>query len=122
MTATQSHAELIRDTLEAVADKSFQENRWGERHYQAWHAPRHKERGVVDLLKAAANYADLHRHNHGSRIGEDYVLGPPWAQILVSVRALLNGECGRLDCGTLDSLILSMLTLEGFDEDGEHAK
>ena len=69
------------------------------------------------LVGASAQYADYHQRRYESRIGDDGVLGDPWADILKSARVLLNGECGRLDCGTVDGLICEMLEAEGFDVD-----
>jgi hypothetical protein len=53
-----------------------------------------------------------------SLIGEDYVLGPEWTQIGTAIRGLLNGETGRLDCGTLDGFILETMRENGVEKDG----
>lgn len=50
-------------------------------------------------------------------IGEDYVLGPEWATIGRALLALLNGETGRLDCGTLDGIIRDTLRAEGTEDE-----
>ena len=69
----------------------------------------------MELLSGWLRYADAHRGAYESGIGADYVLGPAWAQIGAGLRALLNGELGRLDGGTLDGLLCSTLTAEEFD-------
>ena len=90
---------------------------WQGRHAQAIHSPQGAERAIVGLLKAWLDYANGHEARYDSRIGDDYVLGPPWAQIGAGLRQLLNGESGRLDCGTLDSIIYNTLNAEGFNPD-----
>jgi hypothetical protein len=108
-----THDSLIANMLVATAGKKFQENNWGARHCAAWREPQPNEEGVVNLLKAAAVYADNHRKRFESGVGEDGFLGQHWVGIVKAVRVLLNGDCGRLDCGTLDKLILEMLEIEG---------
>ena len=56
-----------------------------------------------------------HKARFESAIGEDYVLGPQWQAIGEGLRGLLNGETGRLDCGTLDGFILATLDENGID-------
>lgn len=94
---------------------------WQDRHMAALRAPMEVESAVSDLIVGWAQYADRHRARYESGIGEDGVLGPAWAAIGASIRALLNGETGRLDCGTLDGFICDTLTAEGFDPDGVRA-
>lgn len=48
-------------------------------------------------------------------IGQDGVLGPAWQEIGEAIRTLLNGEAGRLDCGTLDSILLDAMQANGLD-------
>ena len=83
------------------------------RHERAILAPQGSEAPVVGMLKSWLTYADVHRERFESGIGEDYVLGPEWAKIGVGLLGLLNGECGRLDCGTVDSIIRATLKAEG---------
>jgi hypothetical protein len=73
------------------------------------------EKPVRDMLISWDAYARQHQARYESLIGEDYVLGPTWASIGESIRTLLNGECGRLDCGTLDSFILKTLEANGIN-------
>lgn len=89
---------------------------WKERHNAATMSlGRPFESAIVHMLEAWARYADDHRARYESPIGEDYVLGPEWRDIGLGIRGLLNGETGRLDCGTLDGFILDTLKAEGIE-------
>jgi hypothetical protein len=90
---------------------------WQERHTLAVRAPRGAEGPIVNLLDAWTRYANQHAARYDSGIGSDGVLGPEWATIGRAIRGLLNGESGRLDCGTLDGFILDTLKSEGFEEE-----
>lgn len=63
------------------------------------------ESAVMELLRALAEYADAHRDRYESEVGEDGVLGDHFEEIARGLLGLLNGETGRLDCGTLDGAI-----------------
>lgn len=90
---------------------------WQTRHVAALRSPHGPETGIALMLEGWAKYADAHRARYESGIGEDYVLGDEWETIGRSIRALLNGECGRFDCGTLDAFLSDTLHAEGFDPD-----
>lgn len=90
---------------------------WSTRHLAALNAPRDAEVAIVGLLEAWLIYADRHQDRYMSDIGEDGVLGPEWAKVGSALLALLNGELGRLDGGTLDTLIRDTLVLEGYNPD-----
>ena len=90
---------------------------WQGRHMSAVLNPKlHFEAAIVGMVKVWLVYADGHRARYESGIGEDYVLGPEWESIGRSLIGLLNGETGRLDCGTLDGCIRASLVAEGFGE------
>lgn len=108
-----THLERIQKML--ATTKSRGDNNWGARHCAAWREPG-VEAGVVGLVEAAATYADSHERRYGSKLGDDGVLGQHFADILKAVRGLLNGECGRLDCGTVDKLLVDMMIAEGIEE------
>lgn len=67
------------------------------------------ERAVSMLVTALGSYADAHRELYGSPVSDDGVIGEAHADAARAARALLNGETGRLDCGTLDALLVAML-------------
>ena len=75
------------------------------------------ESPLARMLESWAEYAKGHKARFESTIGEDYVLGPQWQAIGEGIRGLLNGETGRLDCGTLDGFILDTLSENGIDID-----
>jgi hypothetical protein len=72
------------------------------------------ERPIVGFITALADYGDAHKERFESDIGDDYVLGKDWMDILKATRGLLNGELGRLDGGTLDGMLCGLATLAGF--------
>lgn len=95
-------------------------NGWQDRHNKAvsgYHVlgPQTHEGALVNMLKAWADYAEVHQSRFESNIGDDGVLGVYWQQIGEGIRGLLNGEAGRLDCGTLDGFILDTLTDNGIN-------
>lgn len=87
---------------------------WTSRHCAAIMSPRDPfERALVELLTGWLRYADAHESAYGSPVGDDGVLGLEWARIGEALRGLLNGHLGRLDGGTLDSLIARTLEAVG---------
>lgn len=88
-----------------------------QRHEDALNHPRGVELPIAYMLGAWLLYADIHRERYQSGIGKDGVLGPEWAKIGSALRGLLNGECGRIDCGAIDAVICDTLKDEGFDPD-----
>ena len=84
---------------------------WKSRHVRAINSGHVVARAIETWCVYAARHARL----YGSRIGEDRVLGPAWADWGRALRALLNGDCGDLDCGTLDMIVHDNLREQGFD-------
>jgi hypothetical protein len=72
------------------------------------------ESSIALAIEAWCDYAEAHAARFEGQIGEDYVLGPAWARWGFALRELLNGDCGRLDCATLDSIIHDNLSEQGF--------
>ncbi len=72
---------------------------------------------IGQMLRALAVYADSHLKEYNSTVAEDYFIGVQWRNSLASVRALLNGETGLLDCGDADRAILAMYRAAGFEGD-----
>lgn len=99
----------------ATGRKKPNDTGWQDRHVEALYRPRGFEAAIVGALEAWARYADEHRARYESGVGEDGFIGPEWANMGRAIRALLNGETGRLGCGTLDGFIVDTLASEGFD-------
>lgn len=78
------------------------------RHNEACEHPQKLERAIVAFCRALNDYARTHLLRYGSPIGEDGVLGQDWEVMARALIGLLNGETGRLDCGTLDKAIRAM--------------
>lgn len=92
---------------------------WQSRHNNAvQHPANNHERALIEMLLGWQRYAHYHAQRFESSIGNDGVLGPAWEEIGRGIRSLLNGEAGRLDCGTLDAFILDTLTESGIDPEG----
>ncbi len=70
---------------------------------------------VVNAIKSWLAYADKHAERYVSKVGDDGVLGLHWAAWGFALRGLLNGETGRLDCGTLDTILCETLEAEDFN-------
>ncbi len=104
-----------RSYQEIMTENPHMEWSWIARHRDAVSEPKGAETPIVGLFWAWLTYADTHRARFESGIGEDYVLGPVWATIGRSLRELLNSDCGRLDCGTLDGIVCNVLAAEGFE-------
>ncbi len=107
---------IIAESLASTRAKSFQGNDWGRRHVAAWEdipgpvdpGVRARERALRLAIVGWAMIAETHMMMYGSPMGDDGFLGPAWVQMGEGLRAQLNGQCGRFDCGTLDALILDI--------------
>lgn len=88
---------------------------WQDQHRKALVLPRGFEQPIVEGLAAWACYADMHRERYDVACN-DHVLGAAWAGWGRALRALLNGETGRLDCGMLNRFICDTLASEGHRE------
>lgn len=77
------------------------------------------ERAIVSMLDGWLQYADAHLYSYGTHIGDDGLLGREWEEIGDSLRRLLNGQCGRLICGALDSIILEAMKESGINVSGK---
>lgn len=102
-------------TLNAV-DKGTVKTGWDRRHNDAVIAPGRRE-AIIPLLKAWARYADAHKSQHETLIGEDGYCGPYFEEIAHGINGLLSAELGRLDGGTLNTFIRETLAENGCDPD-----
>ena len=113
------HEHVLRNpsfTNRTTGRRMPNDNGWQDRHIAAILAPSAFEAAIVGMLAGWARYADAWRSRE-SPIGNDYVLGPEWEAIGRGIHGLLNGETGRLDCGTLSAFIYDTLETEGFKRD-----
>ena len=92
--------------------ETFIANNWASRHNKAVTHPTKAEKGVLDACSALEAMADSH-----AAISQDGVLGDCWLKILHGVRGMLNGETGRLDCGTVDGWLVRLALEHGFTDE-----
>ena len=95
---------------------------WVVPHVDAWAQrsgnPRELAAGAVAAAVTAwARYADAHYALYDNRIGDDAVIGEGWKSWGKSLLGLLNGETGKLDCGTVDKMIREIAELNGVELD-----
>ena len=113
------------ERLTKIKDR-FKSESWVVRHFAAVNCPKGSEIGFISMLKGWLTFADNHAYSVDDSdrgIGNDYYTGDIWARIGTELRGLLSCDIGsRLDCGTLDGVILGALEAEGFDESGERAE
>lgn len=110
----QTAKQMLEESTQAVLAK-FGGNRFGYNHANAMAEPQPGfESAIVFMLKGWAEYADAHAIRYeGDPIGTDGVLGEHWEAIGKGILGLLNGETGRLDCGTIDGVVRKIGALNG---------
>ena len=112
----RSPSAIVLECLETLTQKAYAGEGWARQHMLAWEksdasndsGKRRMEGLIRDGIMAWARYGEEHHMQYGSDIGDDGVLGPAWKAWGSGLRDLLNGETGRLDCGTLDGLFLNI--------------
>ena len=92
--------------------ETFISNHWSTRHNAAVNHPTKAEKGILDACYALEAMAGSH-----AAISQDGVLGDCWLKILHGVRGMLNGETGRLDCGTVDGWLVRLALEHGFTDE-----
>lgn len=102
----------IKVAAEKISQVAY--TQWAYEHNHAIDSPKGFEVPIVRMLHFWEMYAVEHAKRFESQIGYDYVLGVEWQRMGESMRGLLNGETGRLDCGTLDGYILETMRENGF--------
>lgn len=113
----KKNRDVINNILAKVSRKTMGSNAWGRRHAQAWDKPRegdNHEATVVELVTALAQIGDTIKDG-GRGVKDDYVLRPIFLGIARNAVALLNFDCGRLDCGTVDQTVRAIAENEGLD-------
>jgi hypothetical protein len=94
---------------------------WQEKHRTAWNNPRLPERAIRDMILAFATMCDAYRfpdYEPGDReLGQDGYFHEHATDMVKAIRAYLNFDCGRFDCGTLDRLICRLAEDAGVEID-----
>ena len=111
-----SYAYLLHRVPEHVITHPESNRQWWARHVQGMWKPTGPERPVIHMIEAWLDYADYHETAYESNIGADYVLGEAWQRMGRNLRSMLDGELGRLDGGTLDSVICDALRHSGVED------
>lgn len=75
------------------------------------------ETAVAQMAVGWGRYAIDHRSEYETPIGDDGVLGPEWLAVGKGLIGLLNGQTGRLDCGTVDAFIRDTVHENGFPDE-----
>jgi hypothetical protein len=86
-------------------------------HNRAVIVPQGFESPVVAMFGALEHYARTHGTRFESPISEDGYLGPVWFTMARGLLDLLNGETGRLDCGTIDRAVRKLAAEHGYSEE-----
>ncbi len=101
-------------TTEEKAKAQRIKDMWIARHRNAMVYPRTlHEKGIVQIIKGLRDYAKA-SNELGYKMGEDYVLGVEFHKIVSGLHGLLNGNTDRLDCGSIESLLVQLLRDEDF--------
>jgi hypothetical protein len=110
-------AAIMAENVKAL-DKATGSNGWGARHVAAFNHPNATERGIVSLVLALADYADGYAATcgEGDGVGTDGYAAPYFIELMHAARGLLSMETGRLDCGTLDSMLWAIGRAAGFTD------
>lgn len=88
---------------------------WRSRHEDAWIAPRPgPERAIKSLISGFADLADASEAG-GQLLGEDGYFGEHAKDMIQAMLAALNLDMGRLDCGSLDTLIRQLAKASGVE-------
>jgi len=111
---TKTFAEIISDCN--VRFQQMMGPRMHE-HGRAWVAPRGFEVPIVRMVESIAKYADLHAERYEASIGDDGFTGRYWKDLIQATRGLLNADCGRLDCGTVDHMLCEMQRAAGLGDE-----
>jgi hypothetical protein len=115
MTTKSATATLLASTGKALASRDRYKQDHGKQMTFGVDGP---GAAIACLTKAWACYADAYAKEFGdSKIGDDGVLGDAWAKIGSGIIDLLNGPTGKLDCGTLDSIIREIARQQNCEEE-----
>jgi len=108
--------EIIARHLEQIG-RTSEPRSWEREHCYAFVTPRADgEKAIVSLIRSLAHMCDASAQL-GINIADDDYFGDSFEALISVARGYLNFDCGRLDCGSLDRLILQIATLGGYNVD-----
>lgn len=91
---------------------------WKLQHYRAVHWPRAgTEKGIWTLICGFAELADGYATQCEVPLGQDGYYHDHALGMIEAMRAYLNFDVGRFDCGTLDRLIRDLAKAAGVELD-----
>lgn len=117
-------AESEREMSTLMAKVRDGSNGWELRHNSAVGKAslrRRFETPILGMLEHWQMYARQYKTRYEDVIASDGFLGPKWVQIGQGIRALFDGELGRLSGGILDEFYCEVLEENGFTDEGDVA-
>jgi hypothetical protein len=104
--AKGDHAVKTLQTVLRLHQSRLELNRATRGHVAAFKNPKGVEKPLVHLIQFIAEYADAYRRETGGRIGSGVgVESESWRQVYAAAGQLLVGNCGRLDCDEMFTLL-----------------
>lgn len=86
-------------------------------HNDAVANPHGVEKAILGILTSIHDYCRSYRYRCDyQNVGDDSILGDEGIKpMLKAVQVLLNGPTGRLDCGTIDTVLFDIARENGID-------
>lgn len=95
-------------------------NHHHHRHALEHRHPKHSHRrpgeAVARMITGWADYAAAIRADYEASVGDDGIIGDNWAAIGLALVALLDGDIGGFDGGSLCANIRDLLDQEGYPQ------
>lgn len=111
-----THMNAVNAVTTDMFLRGHKEEAWAKLHWERWVMGGNKWASTLrKLIEGLALYADGYSEVYRTPIGEDAVMGKAWRDAVLAIRGMLDGECGGLDCGTLDTMLLDMIRREGME-------
>lgn len=103
--------------LKSIPDLAKTTDNYMRAHVFACRSPRPNEAGIWALINAFATLADNYAARTDGEIllGSDYYYHDQTLNLINAMRAYLNFDVGRFDCGTLDRLICDLAEAAGVE-------
>jgi hypothetical protein len=91
---------------------------WASLHLSAWYHGSDRETAIRHLIQGFGALNDTSISDGGCRLGDDGYFCDHARDVIQALRAMLNLDCGRFDCGTLDGLLLDLASAAGLEIEG----